>query len=157
MLDPVGRFTWNLVARSIALTESWATQSPVVVRAKAETQHSTPSDASRWKAPGPLAWRWRAALWTPCAWLRACGVRRPGEPHVLRADGPRSRKASRPPSWATSRAGACGLPSSQLWTRHPCRTSRCMAALALVEQLVRDGDVVAAKVELSRAEALAGR
>src|SRR5205085_1977066 len=36
LLDPIGRFTWNEVARTLALTETWADDSPQVVRTKAE-------------------------------------------------------------------------------------------------------------------------
>ena len=154
MLDPIGRFTWNQVARSVALTESWADESPVVVRAKAElsidperrlalegtralglAMAGRPVDALR-----VAAGVWRAADLENLSVLRA---------EISLAEGLASTELGDEPRGRLRLAELAAVDSS------PVSYVQVLAALALVEQLVREGDVVAAKVELSRAEALA--
>jgi LuxR family maltose regulon positive regulatory protein len=154
MLDPIGRFTWNQVARSAALTESWDDVSPTIVRAKSELSidperrlalegtralglalSGRPVDALR-----VAAGVWRATDLERLSVLRA---------EISLAEGLASAELGDQPRGRLRLAELATVDSS------PVPYVQVLAALALVEELVREGDVVAAKVELSRAEALA--
>jgi LuxR family maltose regulon positive regulatory protein len=154
LLDPIGRFSWNLVARGVALTESWEDSTPTVVRAKTELSldperrlalqgtralglalSGRPVDALR-----VAAGVWRAADLENLSVLRA---------EISLAEGLASSELGDEPRGRLRLAELASVESP------PVPYVQVLAALALVEDLVREGEIDLAKVALARAETLA--